>query len=362
MPGARVFASPSRYLQGPGALDRLGELLAPFGSVPIVVTDAPVLALLGGRIRTVLAGAGLEPHVLTLDGEITHDAVDALAGACAGLDASLVVGIGGGKSLDAAKSVALRLELPVVTVPTIASNDSPTSSAIAMYDDAHALIAVDHLPSNPVLVLVDTALIAAAPADFLRAGIGDAIAKRFEADGCAVGTGLTPLGTRPLGIATAIGDRCYDVLRSHAVQAVADCESGVVTDALERTVEAVVLMSGLAFENGGLSVAHSLTRGLMRVEGARTLPHGYHVAWGALVQLAAEGRPDGEIEDLIVFLRAVGLPVSSAGLGLHQPVSDVFAQIAVHTMTAPHLANFPVPVTEQLIVDAARRVDALAGD
>jgi glycerol dehydrogenase-like iron-containing ADH family enzyme len=159
--GTRVRQSES-LLQGPGALDRLGELLAPFGSVPIVVTDAPVLALLGGRIRTVLAGAGLEPHVLTLDGEITHDAVDALAGACAGLDASLVVGIGGGKSLDAAKSVALRLELPVVTVPTIASNDSPTSSAIAMYE--RPCLIASTTPSIRCWSH-DTALIAAAPAD-----------------------------------------------------------------------------------------------------------------------------------------------------------------------------------------------------
>lgn len=361
MSAERVFASPSRYVQGPGSFERLGDLIAPFGRVPIVVTDAPVLALLGARLTGALTGAGLDPHVLTLDGEITYEAVDALARACEGVGGSLVIGVGGGKALDAAKSVALRLALPVVTVPTIASNDSPTSSAIAMYDDSHALIAVDHLPSNPVLVLVDTGLIAAAPTDFLRAGIGDAIAKKFEAEGCATGTGMTPLGTRPLRIATAIGDDCYRALRQHAIQAIADCESGVVTDALEQTVEAVVLLSGLAFENGGLSVAHSLTRGLMRVDGARRLPHGYHVAWGALVQLAAEGRADGEIADLMGFLRAIGLPVCSSDLGIKAPVDRAFAEIAVQTMTAPHLANFPIEVTEPLLVEAAQRVDALAG-
>ncbi len=47
----------------------------------------------------------------------------------------MVIGLGGGKALDAGKAVSLRLGVPVVTVPTVASNDSPTSKAVAMYDD-----------------------------------------------------------------------------------------------------------------------------------------------------------------------------------------------------------------------------------
>ena len=95
--------------------------------------------------------------------------------------AGVVIGLGGGKALDAGKAVSLRLGVPVVTVPTVASNDSPTSRAVAMYDDEHRMASVDQLPANPHAVVVDTALIAAAPAHFLRAGIGDAVAKTFEA-------------------------------------------------------------------------------------------------------------------------------------------------------------------------------------
>src|SRR5690606_29068786 len=103
-------------------------------------------------------------------------------------------------------------------------------------------------------------LIAAAPARFLRAGIGDAISKKFEADGCLAGTGITPFGTRPLLTAIAIGDACYNTLRQHAAIALESVERNEVNDAVEATVEATLLMSGLAFENGGLSLTHSLTR------------------------------------------------------------------------------------------------------
>ena len=66
-----------------------------------------------------------------------------------------MIGLGGGKSLDSAKGVAVLLDRPMFTVPTIASNESPTSASIAIYDDHHVMIAVDRMERNPELVLVD---------------------------------------------------------------------------------------------------------------------------------------------------------------------------------------------------------------
>lgn len=295
-----------------------------------------------------------------LEGEITYATVDRMAAECAGVPATVVVGLGGGKVLDSAKALSVRLGVPVITVPTIASNDSPTSSAIAMYDDTHALVSVDMMKANPRAVVVDTELMVQAPVHFLRSGIGDAIAKVYEAEGCAAGSGMTPLGTRPLALALAIGRTCHDTLRHYAVQAMEDCEAGRLSDAVERVVEASVLMSGLSFENGGLSLAHSLTRGLMRVVGARDLLHGYQVAWGALVQVEAEGRSEDEVGELAGFLASVGLPTCSLELGLGEPLAEQHRVIAHYTMTAPHLENLPTPVDEETIIAAIERVDRLA--
>jgi glycerol dehydrogenase len=322
--------------------------------------DSPVWELVGERVSRGCADAGVDPLVLIVTGEVTYAAVEDLIAACVEHRPTVVVGLGGGKVLDSAKALSQRLAVPVMTVPTIASNDSPTSSAIAMYDENHFLVQVDMMQANPVAVLVDTELIATAPVHFLRSGIGDAIAKVYEAEGCASGTGLTPLGTRPLIIARPIAQVCHDTLRADAVQALADCGTRSVSPAIERVVEAVVLMSGLAFENGGLSLAHSLTRGLMRVEGSRDLLHGYHVAWGALVQVEAEGRPRDEVVDLAKFLYSVGLPVSSADLRLVSPWKEQHAIIARHTMSAPHLANLRVAVDENVIIGAIERVDGMS--
>ena len=360
MPGLRVFAGPLRYVQGPGALDHLATLVEAFGPHPVVVTDPFVRDLLGPRVETVLSARGLRPELRVLPGEITARAADEITASVRHVGAGVVVGLGGGKALDAGKAVSLRLGTPVVTVPTVASNDSPTSKAVAMYDDEHRMVSVDQLPANPHAVVVDTALVASAPLRFLRAGIGDAVAKTFEAAGCAAGTGVTTLGTRPLRIGAAIADACYATIRAHALPGLVACGRGEVTDDLEALVEAVVLLSGLGFENGGLSLAHSLTRGLVRARGARDALHGEHVAWAALVQRVAEGTPAGDVEELRGFLREVGLPVSLPELGMAEASAAELHDIAAATMTAPHLANLAVPVTAEGLVAAIRTVEDAA--
>lgn len=359
--GLRVFAGPLRYVQGPGALDQLGGLVERFGPTPVLVTDPFVRDLLGSRVETILGESGLAPVVRVLPGEITAAAADTITDSVKDVGAGVVIGLGGGKALDAGKAVSLRLGVPVVTVPTVASNDSPTSRAVAMYDDQHRMASVDQLAANPHAVVVDTALIAAAPAHFLRAGIGDAVSKTFEAAACAAGAGVTTLGTRPLRIGGAIASAAYDTLRAHAVAGLAAAERGEVTDDLEATVEAVVLLSGMGFENGGLSLAHSLTRGLMQARGASSALHGQHVAWATLVQRVAESAPDPEVADLRDFLRSVGLPVTLPELGMTDPTVEEVRQIAAVTMTAPHLANLARPVTESDVVAAILEVESAGG-
>lgn len=354
----RVFAGPLRYVQGPGVIGMLGAVVAPYGQRPILVTDPVVHDLLGVRLAGILSAAGLEPEVRLLTGEITAAATDAIAATTRGLGAGVVVGVGGGKSLDAAKAVSLRLGLPVVTVPTVASNDSPTSSAIAIYDENHLLVSVDAMPTNPYAVLVDTELVANAPVRFLRAGLGDAVAKKFEAAACLAGTGVTTLGTRPLLIGSAIADACYATIRHHGPAGLASCERGEVDPSLEALVEAVVLLSGLGFENGGLSLAHSLTRGLMRARGARHALHGEQVAWATLVQLVAVGAPPTEVADVRGFLADVLLPTSLADLGMVEATAPEVRAIARAAIGAPHLANLPQPVSEDDVVAAIDEVES----
>jgi glycerol dehydrogenase len=354
-----ILGAPQRYLQGPDALDQLGVVARDHGKKPFVVADDIVETLLGGRITKALRDAGCDPVRGRFSGEITRPEIERLAAACRAAGADAVIAIGGGKAIDAGKFVKLQLGLPIIVVPSVASNDAPTSRVIVVYDAHHAIAEILTLPCNPEVVLVDTAVIAKAPARFFAAGIGDALSKKFEAEQGAKGGALNLFKGRPTATAVAMGAMCYDVIRRHGLAAMDAVRRQEVTEDLEHTVEATIFLSGLAFESGGLSAAHAMTRGLTSCAGTRDALHGEMVSFGLMVQLVLEGRDEAFLADLRGFCRAVGLPVSLKDLGLDQPTAEDFRLMAERSMTAAYIKFMTVPVDAGRLQAAIRRADAL---
>jgi glycerol dehydrogenase len=358
----RIFGAPRQYIQGEGVLSCLGEIAARRRASPLLIVDQDVHTKLSATIESAFAKP---PATIVFGGQITLAAIDDLTKQARGLlnggDTALVYGIGGGKALDAAKGVALRLGVDFVSVPTIASNDSPTGRAIAIYDDAYKLAQIENIPVNPEAVVVDTAVIASAPARFLRGGIGDAIAKKFEAERAHADGSNNYFGTAPLLSALVLADACYRTLRRHGVAGMRAAEQHIVTPELEATIEAALLMSGIAWESGGVSLSHAVVRGIARTTGAQATLHGEHVAYGLLVQLAIENRDDAFIGDLMAFYREIGQATTLAGLGIADVSGASIAQIAAWTLDGPKGGNVIVSATEPEIRDAIHRVEAFAG-
>ena len=354
----KIFGSPPRYYQGPGALDLLPQILAETGSTAAIVIDADVLVLVEGRLRGLLSG--LDHAILPFAGEVTVAAMDALAQQARQSGADIIVGMGGGKALDAGKGAALRCAARFISVPTVASNDSPTGMALAVYDAQHRMAAVEALPHNPEAVIVDTLLISSAPARFLLSGIGDALAKKFEAEASHRDGGTSAHHAPQLRTGLYIADGCYRTIREHGVAALAAAGSGVPNEAFEAVVEANILMAGLGFENGGLGLAHGITRGLVRTPGVDRAPHGFHVAYGLLVLLAVEGRDEAFVADLEHFYREIGLPMSLTALGLETVTRSVIAEIAAHTTTAPKGAYLVVSANAAQIIAGIEHVEQRA--
>jgi len=356
--GLRTFGGPRRYVQGPGAIELLGELTEGFSRRPLVIVDRDVLPLVQSSLDR--AFAGRDRRILPFHGEVTRAAIAALAEAGRGAEADLVIGMGGGKGLDVAKGAALQLGLPFAAAPTIASNDSPTGRTMAIYDQDHALIAIEAIAESPLLVVVDTALIANAPARFLRAGMGDALAKKFEVERAMLdGAGNFFDGRATLTV-RAIADACYRTLREHGEAAMRAAERHVPDEAFEAVVEANVLMAGLSWESGGLSYAHAVVRGLVKARGAAPALHGDHVAYGALVQLAIEGRDDATILDLMQWSRSVGLPARLEDMGMTDPAAEEVAEIARLTTIGPQGGKIIVAKSVDEIAAAIHRVERLA--
>jgi len=359
-----IFGSPGRYIQGNGILRDAGTIISQYGKDILLVADDMVMDLIAPSLEQQCAKLGLAVSRVPANKDVTAKNIAELAGASERYPADIVVAAGGGKSIDSGKALANARNLPFITMPTVASNDAPTSKNYVVYNEHHQLESVGNLPYSPAAVIVDTALIAAAPAPFLLAGLGDAITKKFEAEQAlaAFGNrGRNGFQARPSLAAVAVADKGYGVIRQYAEEGLKAAGTGQPTEAFEYLVEAALLMSGLGFESGGLSIAHALTRGLTAMDGAKKAPHGLQVAYGLLVQLTLEGRSGEFMDDLTGFYRKLGLPRTLADLGAPGVPADVLATAAELTMKAPHTANFARVLTAEDIVAAMVRVERNSG-
>ena len=113
---ARVFISPSRYVQGPGELARLGDYTKTYGAHALVVISAGGLRRFGDVVSKSLEDAGVACTYDNFNGECSQAEIDRLVEVLRGCGADVVVGVGGGKIFDTAKAVAAAVDAPVAGV------------------------------------------------------------------------------------------------------------------------------------------------------------------------------------------------------------------------------------------------------
>lgn len=349
------FRATGRYVQGEGLLadaaDHLEALSAPRA---VVVGGTTALSVAGATLRDALEAADIA-HAGTIEGvaAATADRIEDIRERAAATEPDLLVGVGGGKAIDAAKGAAAGLDCRFVSVPTVASTDAPASGVAVVYDDAGRPVGSEVLARPPGLVLVDTAVIAAAPHRFLRWGLGDAIATTFEAEACAAAGGTTPHEADGSDAALAVARRCHEVAASDGADALRAVRDDEVTPALSRTVEAALLGSTLGFENAGIAGAHSLEIGC-RLAGHTDPAHGELVGVCTLAQL--------ELEEHAGRDALAGL-LAELGFGDPLPQGERLADAADLACSAVTMMdNEPVAVTPEDAAAAMRAArDRLAG-
>lgn len=191
--------------------------------------------------------------------------------------------------------------------------------------------------------------------------MGDALATWFEARTVIEARQPNQLQGATTRTAEALAKLCYETLLADGPAALAAVRAGSVTPALERIVEANTLLSGLGFESGGLAIAHSVHNGLTMAPATHQYLHGEKVAFGLLVQLVVEGRPQSEFTEVVRFSREVGLPTSLAEVGLADAGIDMLRSIAERTVAPGETAHHePFAVSADMILDGIRAADSVA--
>ena len=246
-------------------------------------------------------------------------------------DANIIVGIGGGKAIDTAKLIAHQLHLPIATIPTSAATCAAWTPLSNVYSDRGAFQYDVPLDRAPDLLILDYDLVLQAPVSTLKAGIGDALAKWYEASISSSNS------EDALTIAAVQQAR---VLRDLLLQQSAEALDRPGGTAWVQVVDACVCLAGIMGGLGGAKcrtvAAHAVHNGLTHLVGHKSQLHGAKVAFGILVQLRLEEILQGKQlasmsrQQLLKFYQEIDLPTSLEELRMAalESGSDLQASLA----------------------------------
>lgn len=349
-PTPRVLVAPQRYIQGEGVLDHTGKYLSLLNAnrAGVLVSKRGQQAD-GARVIDSLKNAGIEPVICIFNGECSHEEIDLHVDSLRSESLDCLIAVGGGKCVDAGKCIAHRLDIPIVIVPTLASNDAPTSAVAVLYSPQGVFTGAEFFPQNPAIVIVDTGVVANASERYLVAGMGDAMATWYEARVCLQNPkARTTIGARPTLASYALGEICAHTLFEEGESAAEAVVANRVDESLEKVVEANTLLSGMGFESGGLAVAHGVAQSYTVVPVVHdNYLHGEMVAMGTLTQLMMESQD--EARRVAEFFARVGLPIHLGQISLDANDTSALDAVVEATMAYPTIYNMPMSMTPDYV-------------
>jgi alcohol dehydrogenase class IV len=375
------YFQPTEIRFGPGRLAEVGDVVTRYGkrcllvSVPADATLAPLFQ----RVKSCLSASGLA--VAHFDGVIpnpTTDVVSAGAATAREFSADVVLGVGGGSSMDTAKAIAVEAvhpgtawdylffrpgqptekTLPVVAVTTTSGTGSQvTQVAVITNPEEKSKSAIYHWRIYPRAAIVDPELMVTLPTHVTASTGFDVLCHAFESYLHVAASPYT------------------DMLALEALRLVATYLPAVVDDG--SNVEARQAMAwadtlaGLCIANAGVTLPHGIgmTIGgycphVMHGEAlAVTYPEFTRFTYPyAVERFAVLGRilnprlasePDGvaaeqACSELDQLLKRIGMWLSLAGLGVSR---DEALAIADHSQVLPDYKNNPRIATRDEIFE-----------
>ena len=221
-----------------------------------------------------------------------------------------IVAVGGGKVADLGKALAHKMALPVIILPTLAATCAPCTPLSVMYREDGAMERYDVFPQANALVLVEPRVLLHSPRSLMVAGIGDTLAKWYEADAIISQLDVQVL---PIQVSHFAAEKCRDILLNESINALKAMEEQQLNQSFIDVIETNLIIGGMVGgfgdDYGRTAGAHSIHDALTLLPASHRQLHGNKVAYGVFVQLAIEEKWQ-EIDELIPFYHQLGLPIS----------------------------------------------------
>lgn len=372
------FASAGRVVFGAGRAREAGVLARELGGRrALVVTGRS--AGRAGPVLDSLRQAGLAAEGFAVAGEPTLDAVRQATAAAVAHGADVVLGVGGGSALDAAKAVAAlaasrtdpldHLEvvgcgqplpcpaLPVIAVPTTAGTGSEVTRNAVLLSPGHRVKASLRSPHLlPRVALVDPELLPGAPPAVTAAAGLDALSQLVEP--------FLSARAQPLTDALA-----REGLPRSARSLRRACLEASPPAAVWEDLALASLFGGLCLANAGLGAVHGFAAPIGGMFGA---PHGAvcaallpaaleaneralrerapsHPALPRLAEVARllTGDAGAEAADGVRWLRQLLADLGVPGLSAHGLTPACVAEVVPAARAASSMRGNPVALTDE---------------
>lgn len=270
-PTSRPFRVPTRVLLAPGSLGRLPEVVAGYSPERVLLVTDPGIEETGWPERVWQALAEVNVEAVTFDDiepNPRHSTVDNMAEWAREEGVSLVIGIGGGSVLDAAKAAAMVIPnggssadyegrdrypetpLPFLAVPTTCGTGSEvTWVSVLTVPERQAKISVKGETMFPAWAFVDADLVRTLPPRLVAWTGVDALTHALEAYTCRE--------SNP--VSDALAASAAGLLLRYLRRAVADIAGD---DEAREAVMRASTIAGLAFGNADVAAVHCLSETL----------------------------------------------------------------------------------------------------
>lgn len=166
------IAIPSILEVGKNNINNVGTLIKKgmFKKVSVCFGDG-IYELFGETIKKSLIEANIEIQNIETIVNINFDEISKKAFELPN-DVDALIGIGGGKAIDAVKYMSFLKKMPFISIPTSTSNDGFASSGASLLVNNKRI----SLPAKtPYGIIVDIDVIKGAPEKFIYSGIGDLV-------------------------------------------------------------------------------------------------------------------------------------------------------------------------------------------
>lgn len=307
------------YMIGEDVFEKAGAVLKKYGRTAVIVGGKKAMAAAAGELTEALAQDGVSVlGQVWFGGDSTYENVEMLTGNPLVRKADMILAMGGGKCCDTAKVLAEKMEKPLFTFPTISSNCAPCTALAIMYNADGSFKNNFYCAHPPLFVFINDRVIAEAPLEYLRAGIGDALSKEPEVMLALRHVELD----QNLLVGRSLCAACTEPLLEFGREALKACEEKRPSRALQEVALDIIISTGLVSNMTvcpefyyNTNIAHCFYYGATIFPAAHQYLHGFLVAFGVLVLLDYDGQT--ELRDRVIrFYRDVRLPVTLADVGL----------------------------------------------